>query len=300
MPVQHLSVLFHTIPFLFKKICQTSHCISVLCSFNTSSNKRMKMATFQAALVAKRLKAMTMNCIIPASGPSGDLHCVLSPFCLLLFSVMSVLVKAKKFDSDNKMCDKRMNEQDLKSDQAFKTNFQESMLRAHFGQKSSIEVQCSPQRSSIIYVEPVLCCYECFLCTKVAICSPLTVWSELCGCGFLTSLFGLLPPSCWLALSDLWQSGANGTEPGFVSVVLWLDRCRLIGLFTPLSVPLSHFLPLDEVSDRVRWPASDCRRSAPPTPTHSSSSPRFFPPEDPGRRLAREPTHLQTRPPDLA
>lgn len=256
---------------------------------------------FQAALVAKRFKAMTMNCIIPASGPSGDLHCVLSSFCLLLFSVMSVLVKAEKFDLDKKIRDKRMNEQDLKSDRAFKTNFQESMLRARFGQNSrSVEVRYSAQQSPSTYVEPVLCCYECFLCTKVAICSPLAVWSELCGCGFLT-LFGLLSPSCWLALSDLWQSGANGTEPGFVSVVLWLDRCRLIGLLTPLSVPLSHFLPLDEVSDRVRWPASDSAvDQRPRAPTHSSSSPRFFPPEDPGRRLAREPTHLQTRPPDLA
>ena len=44
----------------------------------------------------------------------------------------------------------------------------------------------------------VSCCYKCFLCTKVAICSPLAVWSVLCSCGFLTSLFGLLPPSCWL------------------------------------------------------------------------------------------------------
>lgn len=48
--------------------------------------------------------------------------------------------------------------------------------------------------------------------------------------------------SCWLPLYDLWPSGANGTEPGFVSVALWLDWCRLIGTLT--SFRPSLFLSL--------------------------------------------------------
>lgn len=97
----------------------------------------------------------------------------------------------------------------------------------------------------------------------------LAVWSALCGSGFLTSLFGFLPPVLPAGF-DLWQSGANGTEPGFVSVVLWLDRCRLIGLLTSLSVCLS--LPLDEVCDRVRWLVSESAVDQhPSSPTHSSS-----------------------------
>lgn len=47
---------------------------------------------------------------------------------------------------------------------------------------------------------------------------------------------------------------------------------------SPLSVYLGlslfHLLPLDEVSDRVRWPVSDSGVDQHPcTPTHSSSSP---------------------------
>lgn len=116
------------------------------------------------------------------------------------------------------------------------------------------------------------------MCAKVTICFPLL--SDWC-CVALASwlLFGLLPPSCWLALCDLWQSGANGTEPGFVSVVLWLVRCRLIGLLTPLSVSLapSHLLPLDEVSVGVRWPVSaSAVDQHPHAPTHLSSPPPYF------------------------
>lgn len=128
-----------------------------------------------------------------------------------------------------------------------------SGLQKHLGSIPSAALSSS----SIIYVKPVEWCYKCFDCSEVAICFPLAVWSVLCICGFLTSLFGLLPLSCWLALSDLWQSGANGTEPGFVSVVLWLDRCRLIGPLTSFSVSFSLSLPLDEVSVKVRWPASE-------------------------------------------
>ena len=124
-----------------------------------------------------------------------------------------------------------------------------------------------------------------------------------CDCGFLTSLFGLLALPCRLPLSDLWQSGANGTEPGFVSVVLWLDWCRLIGPLSSLSVslPFPHLLPLDEVSDRVSWPVSDSAVDQHPHAlTHSSSSPSSFRQRSQAAGMAGEPTHLQTRPPDLA
>lgn len=83
----------------------------------------------------------------------------------------------------------------------------------------------------------------------------------------------------------------------------WIGAGSLAPL-TPLSVSLflsrSLLLPLDEVSDRVRWPVSNSTVDQHPHAPNHLSSPPPFPPEEPGCRLAGVPTHLQTRPPDLA
>lgn len=125
----------------------------------------------------------------------------------------------------------------------------------------------------------------------------LDVWSALCGCGFLTALFGFLPLPCWLAL--IYDSLGLMVQNQDLCLVLWLDRCRLIGLLTSLSVLLTHTLPLEEVRDRVRWPVSESAVDQHPSaPTHSSSPPSPLLSAK-GIGLTGEPTHLQTRPPDL-
>lgn len=121
--------------------------------------------------------------------------------------------------------------------------------------------------------ELVLCCYKCFLCSEVAVCFPLAVRSVLCGCGILTSLFGLLPPSCRLCLIyDSLELMVQNQD--LYPWCDWTGAGSLASSPLSVSVSLSHLLPLDEVSVRVRWPVSDSAVDQHPcTSTHSSSSP---------------------------
>lgn len=117
--------------------------------------------------------------------------------------------------------------------------------------------------------------------------------------------------TCRLTLADLWQSGANVTEPGFVSM-MWLDCVG--SLASPLLCPFlsfclspptyTHFylLPLDVESSGGKM-ASDWLGcwSASLTQTHLSSfSLHLFSPEEAGWGQAGELTHLQTGPSNLA
>lgn len=104
-----------------------------------------------------------------------------------------------------------------------------------------------------------------------------------------------------LTVADLWHSGANVTEPRFVSMVLWLDWCRLIGLLTPLSLsvcPPVYSLYMWRATEG-RWPMSDSAVDQhPEMQTHLSSFSSVL--STRRTRQAGERTHLQTRPPDLA
>lgn len=77
------------------------------------------------------------------------------------------------------------------------------------------------------------------------------VWSVLCGCGFLTSLFGLLSgPAGWLCLIyDSLKLMVQNQD-----LCLWCCDWTSAGSLASslLSVALSHLLPLDVVSDG-RW-----------------------------------------------
>lgn len=124
------------------------------------------------------------------------------------------------------------------------------------------------------------------------------VWSVLCGCGFLTSLFGLLSgPAGWLCLiydslelmvqnQDLCLWCCDWTSPGSLA-------SSLLSVSPSLSLTCSLWMWWATAGEWVGcWSAS-------PHSTSFVFVPPPFLPEESGCRLAGDPAHLQTRPPDL-